>query len=265
MKCRYPILIKDDDRKCSYYVPCGKCAWCRSRLRNEWYFRFKIERLGKTRNRFVTFTYEDDHLPFVITEYGELIPSVNPDHIDKLIRKAHNQKYKFRYFLASEYGKNTKRPHYHMLTFSDEEIPWQDLWPYGNVIDVVQNDGSLKYVTKYILKGSSVPDGAEPNFRRLSRRPGIGSSFVYKGQPYLLTADGVMPVGHYYRRRYLNSLNSKLKDMTINASVEYMKDRSQFEDFSAAYNKYGAGRTLEEFLDDLYKKDLSKQFKINSK
>lgn len=264
-KCRYPILIKDDLHSCEYYVPCGKCAWCRARLRNEWYFRFKMERKDCTRNRFVTFTYRDEDLPYVIDEDGCIIPSVCGDDVSKMIKKAHNNGMKFRYFLASEYSK-VGRPHYHMLVFGNDKIDWSKFWDKGFVTDVPQNDGSLKYVTKYLLKGSNVPDGAVPNFRRMSRRPGIGYQFDYKGQKYLRTVDGVLPVGHYYRRRYLASLNEKLQAFEKSLTADYLKDIvDPFDKLRSVYDKVKPGVTFEEWLDYNYSKDYRAQIKINKK
>lgn len=266
MKCRYPILIQDDVRGCSYYVPCGKCAWCRSRLRNEWFFRFKIEQLGVECCRFVTLTYDDAYLPCLIDQdSGLMVPSVCPDHITKFTRALHNSSKKFRYFIASEYGSIHGRPHYHMLSWSHQEIDFQEFWPRGNVFDVPQNDGSLKYTTKYLLKGSNVPDGALPNFRRMSRRPGIGAAFTYKGERYLRTADGVIPVGHYYRRRYLNSLNEKIAAFEKDLTVDFLKDRSQFEDLEKDFRDANTGETFEEWISRIYKKDYVKQLNINKK
>lgn len=73
----------------------------------------------------------------------------------------------FRYYLCGEYGqKNTRRPHYHMLTFglTDEQVAALAAeWPYGDILvekcKEVNEDGSngyanvSRYVGKYSAKG----------------------------------------------------------------------------------------------------------------
>lgn len=73
----------------------------------------------------------------------------------------------FKYYLCGEYGqKNTRRPHYHMLTFGLSEEQVQALaseWPYGDILvekcNETNSDGSngyanvSRYVGKYSAKG----------------------------------------------------------------------------------------------------------------
>lgn len=268
MKCRYPILLRDDKNR-QYYVPCGKCAWCRKRIRDEWFFRFKNETKDSLFNRFVTFTYSEEFLPSKVNEEtGEIMLGVvNKMDVQRFVKSMRNDGYKFRYFIASEYGKKgTIRPHYHGLFFSNEKIPFKEYWNNGFVVDLPAKDGSFKYITKYCLKGSNVPDGYPDNFRLMSRRPGIGSNFVYKGEPYILTPGGLKVVpGHFYKRKYLNSLNDKLRASVVDQNIDYLTSLDMHSQLLAEYNRSGQDISFEEWLDYKYKKDLKQQLKINSK
>lgn len=268
MKCISPILIKDEESKRNYYVPCGKCAWCRQALQKEWFFRFKNESKGVKHIRFLTLTYENSQLVFnVDEETGIMVPTVYKEDIKKYVKRLRNNGFRFRYFIASEYTPNNSRPHYHALMWSDERIPYGDYWDKGFNLDLPANVGSFKYVTKYILKGSNVPEGALDNFRLVSRRPyGIGGSFVYKGEPYILTEDGVKTVpGHYYSRRYINSLNSKLKDIYLDAKKDYLSTKDKYSDLYKLYSQGSMSIDFSSWLQERYKRDFRKQIKINSK
>ena len=116
------------------YVPCGKCADCRKAKQNEWQFRLFSEFLDLKKKgwnvAFCTLTYDEESLPKIPEECFE-DPSQYRDiacfdrtsvreWIDS-IRQYCKYHYKFvkgdniRYFIASEYGSNTHRPHYHAI------------------------------------------------------------------------------------------------------------------------------------------------------
>ena len=61
MKCIHPTLINDGKK--SYYVPCGRCAWCRRRKQDDWFFRLSFEARKWPFVFFVTLTYEDSFVP----------------------------------------------------------------------------------------------------------------------------------------------------------------------------------------------------------
>lgn len=268
MKCISPILIQDEESKRSYYVPCGKCAWCRQSLQKEWFFRFKNESKDVKSVRFLTFTYSNENLVFKVDEEsGVMLPIVYKDDIKKYVKKLRNDGFKFRYFVASEYTPVNSRPHYHGLFWSQDDVPYSEYWDKGFSMNLPANTGSFKYVTKYLLKGSNVPDGAEPNFRLMSRRPyGIGGSFVYKGEPYILTENGVKTVpGHYYSRRYINSLNDKLRDVYMDSKIDYLSTKDKYSDLYKLYSQGDMSIDFSSWLKERYNRDYRKQIKINSK
>ena len=126
MDCLHPVTIsipvaygQDDIRneKCS--VPCGKCAACIVSSANEWRVRLQIEKEHCDNCYFVTLTYSDDTLPIdVFTDsFGakHIIPYVckrDCQNFFKRLRKRFENS-EIRYYLVSEYGPTTLRPHYH--------------------------------------------------------------------------------------------------------------------------------------------------------
>ena len=176
---------------------------------------------------------------------------------------------KFKYFVTSEYGKKTLRPHYHGIYWYDEPYDFAKLWPFGdNNVQVPANSGSFRYVLKYILKGSFIPDGANDNFRLMSRRPGIGSNFkfIYKGEPYILGKNGVKQVpGHYYMRNYLASLDDKLRNIIKEKKLDYLYSQDRFSQLISCYENSDFTGNFEDWLNQVYRKDFLAQIKINSK
>lgn len=116
------------------YVPCGKCADCRKKIKQSWNFRLNSEFLELKKKgwnvAFCTLTYSDENLPKIpedcfkdVSQYRE-INCFNKQEVSEWIanvRQYCKYHYSFvkgnniRYFIASEYGSNTKRPHYHAI------------------------------------------------------------------------------------------------------------------------------------------------------
>jgi len=104
-----PIFFSEKKNCKEIEIPCGKCIGCRLRRQDEWAVRCMLEAQMHKSNRFITFTYDDDHMP---TDTG-----LHYEHI-QLLHKKMRQKYgPFRFFVAGEYGDESKRPHYHGLYF----------------------------------------------------------------------------------------------------------------------------------------------------
>lgn len=123
-------------------VPCGRCIECRIANKNSWSFRIgaefqKKQALGWLVG-FGTLTYDDDHLPhvpdvcFEKVVNGEIVEIPHEPlacfsrkhartFIDNLrkrlfdLNSAYTDDNKLVYFLASEYGSSTQRPHYHFM------------------------------------------------------------------------------------------------------------------------------------------------------
>lgn len=270
MKCRFPILLAIEKRQ--IYVPCGKCAWCLDSLRNEWFFRLKQESMHHQFTSFVTLTYRDQDLPFHVDDNGVIHYDVSKEHI----RSFHEdlwRKYEFRYMVCSEYGSKSGRPHYHGVYFHDEPIRFIDFWPFGdNNSQFPARDGSFKYVLKYTLKGSNVPEGSEKNFRLMSRRPGLGSNFKYDGQKFLLSENGkAFKVPRYYKKGYIKSLPETMAKYLKESTLDYLHTVGLHEKLKQRYDELLSSGSIdssygfEQYVWDLYRKDYLKQVKINNK
>lgn len=266
MKCRFPIQLEVKGRQ--IFVPCGKCAWCLATERSQWVFRLQEEAKSHLYNYFVTLTYRDADLPLMTNvETGEMVQTVKKSDISDYNRMMRKRGYKFRFFVSSEYGPDTLRPHYHGIYYCDQPMDIEGTWPYGdNNVQLPANEGSYEYVTKYILKGSQVPEGAAPNFRVMSMRPGIGKSFVYKGDHYLITKDGVkMAVPRYYKKNYLNSLNEKLRNEIQEAKLDYLAGVERHSELIQVWQKTNPNMPFEDWLWIKYGKDLKAQNLITKK
>lgn len=199
--CYRPIrIVNKSDRiaadggKPILYVPCGQCDQCLDSKKKEYYVRTFAEyqdilplvASGDGMVYFDTLTYSPAFLPL-----WNGIKVFNHSHIQlflKRLRKSLSSDgypvdNRLRYFICSEYGENTQRPHYHVLFFLAFKIDvlkfWKyvrDCWKYGlndrkigkwlyknghhfyapGAKDrVVDGNGALKYVSGYVVKDKS--------------------------------------------------------------------------------------------------------------
>lgn len=204
MDCLHPVSIPNPSsdyefvkRNPTILVPCGKCESCVISSAQEWRVRLQIEAESSVSAFFLTLTYRDDAL-----SYSKLSDSCGNSYIVPVVCKRDCQLYlkrvrkrfcdsKIRFYLVSEYGPSTLRPHYHCIIFG---IPpkykdstkariyvaneLEKLWTLGNVrVDPV-TDGRIAYVTKYISCITYLPEYYPKPFRLMSRRPGIGASYL---------------------------------------------------------------------------------------
>lgn len=167
-------------------IPCGHCWACKLNYSAQWATRIMYECRNSEHNYFITFTYDDMHLPIAeTTEYngktftndGTWSGTLFPADIDRFInslrkyfeRKGHSG---IKYFYAGEYGETTKRPHYHMILMNcpldvkefydfhiDErkKLHWKShevekYWEEG-MIDIGEVEfASAAYVARYCMK-----------------------------------------------------------------------------------------------------------------
>ncbi|WGL31432.1 replication initiator protein [Dipodfec virus UOA04_Rod_1040] len=201
MKCLNPIWINYSDRvqfrrKCflaakgysdisdfedfskGCYVPCGKCAVCKERRKSAWMLRNTLEYLSSDSAYFFTLTYNDDHLPLKVTDDGVILPVVRKRDIQLFLKRLRKSlDYKIRYFVVSEYGPKTFRPHYHGIIYN---IHREDLEKIGNAwsngfvkVDPV-TPGRIAYCSSYCFDDLDLTQDHEKNFLLASRRPAIG-------------------------------------------------------------------------------------------
>lgn len=178
----------------TFEVPCGHCEECRNANVTEWQTRISFE-IQHTYAKhgcciFLTFTYNDEHLPIYSDDScGLYIPAFSREDVFRCLNRVKvwaNKKYgkgSYKYIWCSEYGKFTRRPHYHCLFFLGSLVDpiafalkcrsaWQPLgfmfpkWSdsrqcfvdnSNNPSDILLRDraGGAKYISKYVTKDMS--------------------------------------------------------------------------------------------------------------
>lgn len=178
--------------------PCGQCLPCRINRRRMWKHRIMLEAAQHVHNCFVTLTYDDAHLP----SDGSLRPRDMVLFNKRLRKELYPEK--VRVFYVGEYGDENQRPHYHACYFgvrgceyggtrywrgevkccgSCERI--RRLWGKGRIHVGNLEADSAQYVCGYVIKKMCSKDderlqGREPEFGRMSRRPGIGVDALWE-------------------------------------------------------------------------------------
>lgn len=188
-------------------VPCGKCLGCREKQAKEWTDRILMELQTADSAYFITLTYEDRFLNYVgytdpDTGVVEDIPTLNYRDVQLWLKKLRNTGQKIRYFCAGEYGKESGRPHYHLIMFNlklDDLTPYKvnfegdmmynseylsNKWQMGFVVVAEVNKKTAGYTARYVLKKyESEVDyydkyGLEPERCISSKRPALGREFI---------------------------------------------------------------------------------------
>lgn len=205
-------------------MPCGQCIGCRLDRARDWSVRCLHEAKMHEQNSFITLTYSDENIPA-----GNTLVYRDFQLFMKRLRKTVGP---VRFFMCGEYGEQTERPHYHAILFG-YQFPdlqyWgkspagypvyrsailETLWTHGNSLVGSVSRESAGYVARYCLKKVTGKDadehykGREPEFARMSLKPGIGASFFEKHtadilpNDYIVT-DGIkVPVPKYYEKLY---------------------------------------------------------------
>lgn len=188
--------------------PCRKCITCLLNRQKAWVSRLVEELRNHETNYFVTLTYSDEFLPF--DENGE--PAVWKPHIKKLnadMRKRFQQgklrnpvsdiilgspeflelpDIHYQYYITSEYGPSTQRPHYHGVWYgldldqSLAEVLFRTLWPYGFVSVFPAKEGAAGYISKYLVTDGVGKDSyhgnGTPPFSLMSK--GLGKEYAVR-------------------------------------------------------------------------------------
>jgi len=189
-------------------APCGKCIGCVNRKKRDWSVRMAHEAQMHDQAWFVTPTYDEEHVP----KTGTLEMDDGSKFI-RSIRKARKGE-KISYYLAGEYGGQTKRPHYHIalfgLSLDDLETngstkkgaalrsPWlEKRWGKGFAPVSELTPASAAYVAGYVRKKEASKEEREaeweryysdtgeiisvtPETARMSNRPAIGKRWIEK-------------------------------------------------------------------------------------
>lgn len=196
MKCLHPLTLyyrlipgEKSSPTVAYDAPCGKCIWCQKRKQKEWVIRMQEELKVSDLALFVTLTYDDEHIPI-----ENDIPCVDKRDVQlylKRLRKSISPYFTVRYFLCSEYGMKTFRPHYHAVLFfrlnSVYSSEWRDSylsllskevvdkWQQGFCYVGTCTPQSISYVAKYVVKPKEYEN--LPTWILVSRNPGLGVNY----------------------------------------------------------------------------------------
>lgn len=311
MKCLKPISIIVEKSGIDYRipVPCGKCEACLQRKKADWVFRLLHEFNNSDSAYFITLTYNDDNVPVFkrriiekekwsksksLIEYVQCFNDEDrkslhlPDHVcgvckrdvQLFLKRLRKQVYPFKikYFLVSEYGPTSLRPHYHMLLFN---FPLQlnllshveSAWDKGFVTVSSCNEARLKYCAKYSLNVFGFDELVPKNFLLCSK--GIGRSYIENKDNVLYHKNGLrsfidmgdykIPLPRYFRDKifddeekdilfdnYISSLNDEeieyyriLRDSTHEEFDKYLTELSSKElDFKAKVRKKAKNHKL---------------------
>lgn len=216
MKCFYPVIKPSGEQR-----PCGQCQACMINKQLQWRFRLEYEILQNDAAFWLTLQYDDDHLTYVNGQ-----PAVNKTHCQNYFRKfrkwieANHLNVTFKYFLVSEYGPETRRPHYHcLMLFKLPSLSFNGMlelrqrlyeacknrWYHGHVEASLFHRGVIRYLTKYVFKTGDDFVPPEPLFRLISK--GIGVDYLERCNIDQLirdewrTPDGLLP--RYFRDKLL--------------------------------------------------------------
>lgn len=146
-----------DEQPLFLVVPCGKCILCREKKANEWVSRAMCETQSSTNvPYFITLTYNDNCIPKngVRKRAAQLFMKRLRINLSRYTGEELN----IRFFLCSEYGSKTGRPHYHALLWNVPNLdPCRDL--HDKMIqDVVQKSWSFMVSKQYYDKVSDEKD-----------------------------------------------------------------------------------------------------------
>lgn len=160
------------------YAPCGKCAVCKERRKSAWMLRNILEYKKCDSAFFFTLTYADEHLPLKKCSDGSFLPVVSKRDIQLFLKRLRKSLYyKIRYFIVSEYGPTTLRPHYHGIIYNihlDDIEKIDKAWSNGFVkVDPVTH-GRIAYCSSYCFDDLDLTPEHERNFLLASRNPAIG-------------------------------------------------------------------------------------------
>ena len=139
--CSRPIDVFQRSAGHAYLVPCGKCAECLERKRQQWILRAQYAFREYKNRYFITLSYDDAFLPYESYSRKKDGKPYNPVSTGEAVLHPYDlRKFferfriysgcKFAYFACGEYGSqvNTHRPHYHICLFCD--LPWNEVLKY---------------------------------------------------------------------------------------------------------------------------------------
>lgn len=239
------------------HLPCGQCIGCRLARSKQWAVRILHEAQQHQDNAFITLTYNDENLP----KEG----SLDTTHFQRFMKRL-RKKHTVRFFHCGEYGDKFNRPHYHACIFGygfpDKEHyatvrgqkyyrskELEELWTSGHSIIGDVTFESAAYVARYIVKkvtGERAswyydeidPETGEvlrelkPEYVTMSRRPGIGKTWLEKYKTDVFPDDFVVINGKKYTtpKYYLTQLELQYPKEYANVRAKRQNEKEKHKD-----------------------------------
>lgn len=195
----------------SVEVACGQCIGCRLERSRQWAVRCMHEASLYQENCFITLTYAEEFCPVSLwyRDFQLFMKRLRKSFSDRVVR----------FYCGGEYGEQLGRPHFHACLFNvgfvdklyykrvGEHILYtsgrlQKLWPFGFSSVGSLTFESAAYIARYCVAKvtgeaakshyrrvdprSGVVLQVEPEFNRMSLRPGVGGEWMrrYHGDVY---------------------------------------------------------------------------------
>lgn len=293
--CNSPVLLYRKGQKMldgrlakmDISYPCNRCVKCKKRRVNDWVTRLSYEEKFSFTSYFVTLTYDESQVPYVVQKDGKVRLTLVKGHLMdffKRLRKYQISTRKIYYYAVGEYGSKTNRPHYHAIILNCDSQnlvirAWSNYMGndsenkpiYKQIGQIHFGDvrpDSIAYTAKYIDKPKRIPqyegDIREKEFSIMSK--GIGKNYVldekmvrYHKQnidnPYI-TRDGYkVSIPRYYKDRIFDE---KEKEQ-IALSAKRQKEQNELEKIRV-YNEENPGE--KEFFTNLGENIVDQELKF---
>lgn len=191
-------------------IPCGHCKLCRIAEYREWALRCWLEACEYDSNQFITLTYDEENEPksgVCRTEITRFMHNVR-EHFRRKLK--HNG---IRFYACGEYGKKTKRSHYHILLFNcppfgDEKKykttkrkhtlyiseTLSHLWGKGFCTIGTVTRQSCDYVARFRLKNFDINQCLL--FHCMSTQKGIGYDYLVRNLNRIIAEDKIHVTGN---------------------------------------------------------------------
>lgn len=280
MQCISPLSVRKQNGKSAerISVPCGRCLYCLQRRQSSWAIRLREELKNSKTAHFLTITYDEKSLKWGFKDsslyltseeavkhddFASMTPRFEKHEIQAFLKRLryYHPSVDIKYYLVSEYGLKTFRPHYHAIFFN---LPYDtstllgvkkmthildEIWSKGHIDIGEVTDASIGYVTKYLINAQDYMSINDSPFSLMSKK--IGKKFLTPKmlkylkndvRNYYTTTEGIKThLPRYYKDKVFNvvekiSIQNQAEDRFLQIDdKEYMNKSNQYQ--SKLYRK----------------------------